>query len=196
MMHGVGGNETGMMELAKGLDPRFQQVFLRGPLTLGPRSFGWFHVDFTAEGPRPNVAEALASRRLVAEFIPSAAGAQGVDPRRVYLLGFSQGAIMAMGLLLTRPDLVAGAIAWSGRILPEDLQDSQGGPRLNQRDALVIHGLEDRTLPVIHGRASRDRLTGLGLRSVSYHELAMGHEVTPEVLALTNAWLATAAGPG
>ena len=188
LMHGVGANETGLIGVAKALDPRFIKLVVRSPLPFGPNAFGWFHVDFTAAGPVHNAVEAEAGRRLLADFIPEAVRDHGADPSRVYLLGFSQGAIMAMSVLLTRPDLVAGAVAWSGRILPEAIQGHGAG--LDRRDALVIHGALDQTLPVRHGRASRDALTALGLRSVAYHELAIGHEVDGAGLALTNAWLA------
>jgi len=190
LLHGVGANETSLLDLAPELDPRYAKLVVRSPLDFGPNAFGWFHVAFTPAGPVHDAAEAEAGRRQLADFIPEAARAHGADPERVCLLGFSQGAIMAMSVLLTRPDLVAGALAWSGRILPEAVQQCQTGPVLARRDALVIHGLHDATLPVRHGRASRDTLAGLGLRSVEYQELAMGHEVTRESLALTQRWLA------
>jgi phospholipase/carboxylesterase len=189
LLHGVGANETSLLGLARGLDPRFAKLVVRSPLDFGPNAFGWFHVDFTPAGPVHAAAEAEAGRQQLADFIPEAARAHGADPERVYLLGFSQGAILAMSVLLTRPDLVAGAVAWSGRILPEAVPQGRPGPLLAQRDALVVHGLHDATLPVRHGRASRDTLAGLGLRSVEYQELAMGHEVTRESLALTQRWL-------
>jgi phospholipase/carboxylesterase len=192
LLHGVGGSETSMMGLARALDPRFLRLVLRAPLTLGPQSYGWFHVDFTASGPRHNAAEAEASRRTLAEWLPGAVREHGGDPRRVHLLGFSQGAIMATSVLLTRPDLVAGAVAWSGRILPEAVPGEAAAQLLGQREALVIHGQFDQTLPVHHGRASRQRLADLGVGNVEYRELAMGHEVTEEALALTTAWLARA----
>lgn len=51
LMHGVGSNETGMLELAPALDPRFMKLVVRSPLPFGPGGYGWFHVDFTAAGP-------------------------------------------------------------------------------------------------------------------------------------------------
>jgi phospholipase/carboxylesterase len=189
LMHGVGANETGLMGLAKALDPRFIKLVVRSPLPFGPNAYGWFHVDFTPAGPVHNAEEAEAGRRQLAAFIPEAVLEHGADARRVYLLGFSQGAIMAMSLLLTRPDLVAGAVAWSGRILPEALRNRQPGPALGQRDALVIHGVRDQTLPIRHGRASRDALLAVPLGSVAFHELDMGHEVNEEEIRLTNRWL-------
>ena len=197
LLHGVGANETGMLDLAEALDPRFAKLVLRAPLAFGPGSYGWFHVDFTPAGPVHNAAEAEASRALLADWIPQAARAAGADPGRVFLLGFSQGAILSLSVLLTRPDLVAGVAAWSGRTLPEALRDRHPGPELAAREALVIHGRDDRTLPVQHGRNTREWLEAIPLRRVEYHELAMGHEVTAGSLALTGDWLARAAGfPG
>jgi len=189
LLHGVGGNESSLMGLAKVLNPRFMKLVVRSPLVFGPGAFGWFHVDFTASGPVHNAAEAEAGRLQLAEFIPEAVQSFGADPRRVCLLGFSQGAIMAMSLLLTCPDRVAGAVAWSGRILPEAFRERRPGPELGGRAALVLHGLRDQTLPVQHGRASRDTLTAAALGQVEYHELNIAHEVVQEEIDLTNHWL-------
>jgi phospholipase/carboxylesterase len=122
--------------------------------------------------------------------------AAGADPDRVFLVGFSQGAILSLGLLLTRPDLVAGAVAWSGRILPEWYDRRAAGPLLESRPALVIHGVNDQTLPVQHGRASRARLEAVPLRRLAYQEFPMGHQVSAESLACTNAWLRQAVAAG
>lgn len=43
LLHGVGGNETNLMDLASGLDPDTLVVFARGPLQTGTQQFAWFH---------------------------------------------------------------------------------------------------------------------------------------------------------
>ncbi|MCM3755264.1 hypothetical protein M3665_25425, partial [Bacillus licheniformis] len=36
LLHGVGGNETNLLNVADVIDPRIEIAFLRGPLTFGP----------------------------------------------------------------------------------------------------------------------------------------------------------------
>jgi phospholipase/carboxylesterase len=121
-------------------------------------------------------------------LIGEAVAAYGANPRQVYMMGFSQGAIMSAGVALTRPDLVAGAVLMSGRILP-DIRPIMATPeQLKGLPLLVVHGTQDRVLPIHYGRESRDLLSTLPV-DLTYHEYAMGHEVTEESLEDVLGWL-------
>ncbi len=188
LLHGVGSHEGDLIALAPHLDGRFFMVSARAPNTLAPGSYAWFHLEFTAAGPVIDPEEAEASRLTLLRFIDELIAAYGIDPRRVYLLGFSQGAIMSLSLALTQPDKVAGVVAMSGRILPEILPLVAPPPALAGLPILVVHGTEDPMLPIPYGRASRERLAGLGV-SLTYREYSMGHEVTMESLQDVADWL-------
>ncbi|MDQ6804311.1 MAG: alpha/beta fold hydrolase [Actinomycetota bacterium] len=188
MLHGVGSNERDLIELAPALDPRFHIVSLRAPITLAPGSYAWFNVLFTPEGPLHNAKEADTSREILVDTIPGLVAATETDPDRVYLLGFSQGAIMSLALALTVPTVVAGVVAMSARTLPE-IRDHLGLPTdLAHLSLLVVHGTEDVTLPVRYGRETRDFLETLPV-NLTYREYPMGHHVSPESLADVAAWL-------
>ncbi|MGN4073742.1 phospholipase, partial [Burkholderia gladioli] len=58
LLHGVGGNETNLLAVAEALDPRLEIAFVRGPLTLGPDQYAWFHVRFGPNGPSIDAAQA------------------------------------------------------------------------------------------------------------------------------------------
>lgn len=176
------------MGLAPYLDERFFIVSARAPNTLAPGMYAWFHVELDPYHPAINAEEAEASRLTVLRFIDEVIAVYAVDSKRVYLMGFSQGAIMSLSVALTRPDSVAGVVAMSGRILPEIL------PRMAPTEAMaglpifVAHGLDDPVLPIHHGRASRDLLAALPL-ALTYKEYPMGHTVTEESLRDVSAWL-------
>lgn len=188
LLHGVGSNERDLFSLAPQLDGRFLVLSARAPNPRGPGGFAWFEVQFTPQGPVIDPAQAEASRRLLLRFIAEAAAAYGADARRVYLMGFSQGAIMSASVALTEPEVVAGAVLMSGRILPEIGPLVAAPERLAGLPILVAHGAQDTVLPIHHGRASRELLAGLPV-DLSYHEYGMGHEVRPESLADIGAWL-------
>ena len=189
MLHGVGSNERDLFALAPYLDGRFLILSARAPYTRAPGSYAWFAVAFTPDGPVIDPDQAEASRERLAAFIPEAVEAYGTDPGRVYLLGFSQGAIMSASVALTRPELVAGAVLMSGRILPQIAPLIAPPERLEGLPLLVVHGTEDGTLPIHHGRASRELLSGLPVRLL-YREYPMGHEVSAESLRDVSLWLA------
>ncbi|MDQ6693446.1 MAG: carboxylesterase, partial [Chloroflexota bacterium] len=155
MLHGVGSNERDLFNLAPHLDGRFLIVSARAPHVQGPGSYAWFRVQFTPTGPVIDPEQAEASRQAIIRFIGEAVAQYGADPAQVFLMGFSQGAIMSASVALTRPELVAGAALMSGRILPEIGPLLAPPERLSGLPLMVVHGTADGVLPVHNGRASR-----------------------------------------
>lgn len=188
LLHGVGSHEGDLMGLVPYLDGRVYVVSARAPVTLAPGMYAWFQVQLDPLHPVINSEQAETSRQILIRFIDEVTAAYGTDPRRVYLLGFSQGAIMSLSVLLTQPDKVAGIVAMSGRILPEVLPKVAAPEAMRGIPVLVVHGIHDPVLPVDHGRASRDRLASLPV-DLTYREYAMGHEVSADSLADVVAWL-------
>jgi phospholipase/carboxylesterase len=110
-----------------------------------------------------------------------------IDPTRLFLLGFSQGAGMAAQLLLTEPARVAGAILMSGAFQPDpDLEVDLEG--LVGKPVLMVHGTHDPMLPVERAHTARDYLASLPL-AFEYHEYPMAHEIGLPALRRVVAWL-------
>lgn len=188
LLHGVGSNERDIAALAPAMDPRFLVVSVRSPITLGPDAYAWFNVRFTAQGPVISVQEAKAGWETLARFIQDVVAEHGGDASQVYLAGFSQGGIMALAALIATPELVAGAVCMSGRLLPEVLPHAAPRDRLAGKPVLILHGTADSKLVIEHARKAKPTLEGLGVE-LAYHELPIGHEITRESLAKATAWL-------
>jgi phospholipase/carboxylesterase len=188
LLHGIGSNEHDLYGLAPFLDERFLIISVRAPNILGPGSYAWFDADFTPQGPVINPEQAEVSRKTLITFLKEAVTAYDADPKQVYLMGFSQGAIMSASVALTQPELVAGAVLMSGRILPEIRPLIATSEELRSFPFLVVHGTADMVLPITHGRASRELLSSLPV-NLTYHEYPMGHEVNQESLSDVTTWL-------
>jgi len=177
-----------LFTFADRFDPGLTVVSLRAPLTQRPGAYAWFPVRFTADGPVIDEVQAEESRRLLVDFLRQAPGEFGTDPGRTVVVGFSQGAILAASVALTEPELVAGAVLMSGRILPEVLPLVAPPARRTGPAWLIVHGTEDQVLPVTHGRASLGTLRSLGL-DPEYQEFPLGHGVSAESLGLVTGWV-------
>jgi phospholipase/carboxylesterase len=193
LLHGVGSNEHDLMGLAPHLDGRFFTVSVRAPNTLGPGAYGWFRFDVQPDGSRMvDLAQAESSRvQLLALLDTLVAQHPDVDPSRIYLAGFSQGAIMGASLVLTQPTRFKGLVMMSGRILPEVLARHAPDEQLRGFPVLVVHGTRDGVLPVDNGRASRDAWSALPV-TLTYREFPMAHEVSAASLAEVTGWLTRA----
>jgi phospholipase/carboxylesterase len=188
LLHGVGANEAGFIELARQMDPRLVVVLARGPLEFGPMQYGWFQVSFTPTGPAINAAQAELSRRKLLSFIGQLPQGHGIDPRRIWIAGFSQGGIMSASVGLTAPDQVAGFGILSGRILPEVLPAVQAGPALAKVRAFVSHGMQDQKLGIHFARNAKEVLNGFGV-PLQYHEYQAGHTLDTAMAADFKQWL-------
>ena len=188
MFHGIGSHEQDLMGLEPYLDERFTIVSARAPHPYGYGGYAWFAIDWQPTGIRIDRQQAAASRDLIVRFISEAAAAYGADPAQVYLLGFSQGAMMSGWVTLTEPELVAGAVLMSGRV-PDEVRSQLAAPeRLEGKPILVTHGIMDQVLPIDNGRASRDLLQELPV-DLTYREYPMAHEVNMQSLTDVVQWL-------
>jgi len=189
LLHGVGSHEGDLFPLADRFSPEFLVLSVRAPLELRPGSYTWFPVQFTPQGPVADAVEAEESRLRLISFLRWAVAAYNADPAGTVLVGFSQGAILSASVVLTEPELVAGAVLMSGRILPEVVPLAAGPERLASARVLIVHGTRDDRLPLHHGQASRQTLRSLGVEP-DYREFAMGHTITDESLAFVGDWTA------
>jgi Predicted esterase len=189
LLHGVGSNEHDLFGLSSYVDDRFLVISSRSPLTIGPGAFGWYPVTFTSEGGvRADEGLAVEGIGKLLSFLDEAVAAYEADPARVYLMGFSQGAIMSLFALLTAPEKVAGVVAMSGRLLPAAWERRAPDAALTGKPVIAVHGLYDSVLPIQQGREIRDKLSTVPV-DLTYKEYPMAHEVSTESLADVTAWL-------
>ncbi len=194
LLHGLGGDETSLYFMSSKLDGRFFFASARAPYILEPGSYAWFHVAFDPAGNVIEPGEAEASRLALLGFIDELVQSYGLDAKRVYLLGFSQGAMMSLSAALTEPEKIAGVVAASGRILPEVLPRIAATERLRGLPIFVSHGVRDQIVPIRNGRAIRDRLSREPVE-LTYQEYDMAHEIRQECTSDIVEWVHARLGP-
>lgn len=139
LLHGTGGDEHDLVELAQSVSPGSTILSLRGKvLEHGmPRFFRRF-----AEGVFD--LDDLKFRTVeLADFIEDAKREYGIT-EPLYALGFSNGANIAASLILSKPDMLDGAVLIRTMVPfePEALPDLSG------KKILMLSGLMDQIIPV------------------------------------------------
>jgi phospholipase/carboxylesterase len=171
MLHGAGSDAR------SGLRPLQDLANEAGLILLAPDSRGktW---DVAIGGYGPDVA--FVDRALAQTFARYA-----VDPARIAIEGFSDGASYALSIGITNGDLFTHVLAFSpGFSWPGD---EVGKPRL-----FVSHGTQDTVLPIDQCSrriVPRIRLAGYDVR---YVEFDGGHAYPPEVVQEALAWFTQA----
>jgi phospholipase/carboxylesterase len=184
-MHGRGADENDLPPVLLALEiPNLLIVTPRAPFALPYGGYVWY--DFGQEA-MPDQETFRTGIRLLEKFVEEVKAGYPVDPKRLILMGFSQGAMMAYAVGLVNPPQSRGIAALSGYIpqlsnLPLQLHNLAGFP------IFISHGENDPVIPVRFGREAEKLLTGAGA-NVTYREYAMGHEIREETIRDLKQWL-------
>lgn len=168
LLHGVGSSARDLAPLGQALAPHVPEaaiVSVQAPHPAGPGA-QWFSVQGITEADRPARVEAAMPAFLQA--VQQWQQACGVGPAQTTLIGFSQGAIMALESSQLDPAPAARVIALSGRFAqPPRVAPASVHTHLIHGDAdavmpvrLAIDGLAQ--LRALGGVATLDRFPGLG----------------------------------
>ncbi|MEP7288817.1 MAG: dienelactone hydrolase family protein [Chloroflexota bacterium] len=180
MVHGLQGNEDVTWVFARTVPPDWLIISPRAPFAATAGGYEWSD----SESPERNTLTSLeAGNAALTRFIDHLPNVYPVDPSRLVLLGFSQGA--AMSYLFATSHSVSGVAALGGFIPPQLV--SQLHP-LNHLPILILHGTRDETISIETARRNRDQLIAAGA-DVTYQESDIGHKVSSAGMAALKEWL-------
>jgi phospholipase/carboxylesterase len=189
-LHGRGANAMDLLGLAPYIcGGKFLVICPQGPLETpigaGMTGYAWYPMSM---GGPPDIEAMLSSRERLETFLEQCLERYPIDPKRLALLGFSQGGVMAYSLALSKPQRFS-ALAALSTWLPGELAQRLGiGDGVRDLPVLVQHGTDDPTIEVARARDSVERLRDLKVQ-LTYREYGMGHEITPRGLGDLSAWL-------
>jgi len=194
-LHGLGGDERVMGIFDQAIPAEFTLVSPRAPIEIQPDQGFPSYVDSGYSWLPPQPGRAVERSDFepavdqVRRLIRAAIATHHTDRTRVFLMGFSQGAALSYVLSLLYPAEIAGVIALAGFLPAGDWRTKQNAfPR---HGYLIIHGADDRLVPVLHAHHARDVLQSLGA-PVEYHAYPVGHKVAPPGLKDIRRWLTAA----
>ena len=181
VLHGRGADEEDLLPVAAELPDEFHVVSLRAPDPL-QGGYTWYELDLSAgglESSQPDADDFRRSLDLIVESVEAAVGAYGLDADRVGLLGFSQGAITSLSLLLEDPDRYAWVVALHG-YLPESHADLDPDG-IAGKPVFVGAGAGDRVIPESRTTAAVERLEAVDA-AVTHGSFPGGHGIGPKEL--------------
>lgn len=188
LLHGVGSNEEDLFSLVNQLPDKYLVISARAPIPLNSNSFAWYQVDFSKGRPVYDYNEAEKSRFTIIKFIEDLKKKYALDSNEIFLLGFSQGAIMSYSVALTRPDLIKGMVAISGRLLEEIKPKVVDDTKIKNLNLFIVHGKNDNVLSIDYARNANEFLK-TKIYNTFLKEYNAGHEITNEMLLNIIDWL-------
>lgn len=181
LLHGTGGNEHSLIELARQMAPAANLLSPRGKVLENgaPRFFRRLAMGVFDE------ADLKAQAANLARFVQDAAEHYGFDAGQVYALGYSNGANMAAALMLLHPGLLAGGVLLRP-VLPLEPPTT---PNLSGKAAFLAAGRRDPWAPIERVEPLAGWLERAGAQ-VELRWQEAGHELHPEELEASRVWLA------
>ncbi len=179
LLHGWGASAADMAPLAQALRQAFPQAALLAPQGFEPVDTGlsgrqWFSLAGVTEDNRPARVASVLPR--LADWVRAAQQASGVGPAATALVGFSQGAILALELAQLHDGIAGRVLSFSGRYARL--------PTVPPAHTTLhfFHGATDTVIPAAQSRLAMERLAALQGDATIDIASGVGHAMPPALL--------------
>ncbi|WP_024646563.1 alpha/beta hydrolase [Pseudomonas syringae] len=188
-IHGYGSNAADLFGLKEELPADYNYLSVQAPVELQPDSYKWFSQKKGVPDYDGVTEDLKSSGTKLTAFIAQATAKFHTQPGKVFLIGFSQGAMMSYEVALRQPKLVGGFAALSGRLLPVVQSEVKASDDLKALKVFIGHGTQDRQVAYASAPQAETTLKTLGLKPEFHAYEGMGHSINEaEVVDLAN-WL-------
>lgn len=174
LLHGMGSHEGDLPQLVQEFKDSHHIFSLRGPIEFKP-GYAFFTIEEEGKPIRIVFDKVLA---YIQSFIQEAIIEYDLDAEEIYVLGFSQGAVLAQSLALSMGDAIRGVVALSGYI-PSFVKTEYKRRSVDHLRIFISHGTYDYIIPPQWGKESKDYFEEQAAR-VTFKTYEDGHGVTPE----------------
>ena len=181
LLHGTGGDEHDLVPLAEAILPGAGIVSPRGQVVENgaPRFFRRF-----AEGVL-DVEDWRGRSQALADFVASICAEHGISPKTLLAVGYSNGANIAQGLLLLRPEVLGGAVLLRPMFITDDIPAKD----LGGRPVLLLGGSHDPIIPADDLPQVAQQLGKHGAQ-VTVKTVQGSHGLVENDIILVRQWLA------
>lgn len=186
-LHGYGADGADLLGLADALAPHLPQAAFYAPDAPEPcqgNPYGrqWFPIPWIDGSSEEEQAAgiAAASQDLNA-FLDNMLSDEGLVPEALALVGFSQGAMMAMHVAPRRDRAIAGVVAISGRLVAHERLEAEVRVR---PPILLVHGDHDDVVPFENMDFAGQQLVAAGFEVFGHVMQGTGHGIAPDGLGV------------
>jgi len=210
ILHGHGANPENYAGLFERVDTPLEAIVAApyGPYPIfhgQGRGYSWypepdFYREYLTRGGRAGEdrtrrrkeiesLEQEVSDSYVLTAIEALKARYPVDEEQVFVMGHSEGGVLAYGLAIRNPDVVRGLVVVGARLRETDAVAEALAAAAGRLQVLICHSREDRAVDFAVAKEAHETLEAAGVRSklVAY---AGGHGLTADLVATIARWIA------
>jgi len=189
LLHGYGGNEKQFDKLIEKFNNKVLIVSLRAPFSFMAIKNRWYEYSISNGDTLSNQTQISESTNRIMQTIDHIKNTYNIDETKIFIGGFSQGAIMSYKLALLYPQKFSGIIIHSAR-LPVEFSIIKSSKHYQNLNVLIIHGKKDKGLTTKWALQGKRLFEKLG-SNTEYFEPDIGHEMTNETINKISEWLSS-----
>jgi phospholipase/carboxylesterase len=186
-LHGYGADGADLLDIGDVLAPHLPGVAFFAPdapepCSGNPMGRQWFPIPWLDGSSEAAQAEGMAAAvRDLNGFLEKLLSDEGLGAEALALIGFSQGAMMALHTAPRRAEAVAGVVAISGRLMwPERLAEEA----VVKPPVLLMHGDQDQVVPFGDMAKAGNALVAAGFETFGHVMQGTGHGIAPDGLGV------------
>ncbi|MBN9310422.1 dienelactone hydrolase family protein [Devosia sp.] len=187
LLHGYGADGSDLISLGHHWGPLLPDALFVSPNAPSPAAgnpfgFQWFALQVDRIAGRIEGAKQAAP--VLVEFLEDLWRQSGLTAADTYLVGFSQGAMMALHVGTVLPGPLKGIVAFSGAFVPAD-----SFPAGDKPPVALIHGELDQVVDPQLSLEAADTLAAAGYDVTLHISRGVAHGIAPDGLDFATAFL-------
>ncbi|MCE3260577.1 MAG: phospholipase/Carboxylesterase [Bacteroidetes bacterium] len=188
LLHGYGSNESDLFDISKSVDERFLTFSLRAPYAARGQGHSWYALEYPDGKRTHDYQQAKISRNKILAFISEACRTYKADSTQVFIMGFSQGAIMCYDIALSKPEKIKGALPLSGLLMDDSKKIKTDSLKMKKVKFFIAHGSEDNIINFKEGENAAKAVKEKKA-VVSFKSYPVAHSISGQELNDIKSWL-------
>lgn len=183
LLHGYGSNENDLFAFHQTLPDNFVFISVRAPHKIPNQDgYAWYELTMNKNTLTHHVNEAAQTHKKLTYFISAVQKKYKLDSTQSFVMGYSQGGIMAWMQCLENKNVSGGIILSS--CLPEELYSIPNVKRSEkiQKNIFVAHGYSDNVIPYYRYEKTLEYMKKFKNLIIEKHEYEMPHVIIGQEL--------------
>lgn len=187
LIHGFGADKNDLFSFASYLPVNLTVIALQAPHAMPFGGRAWYNIELENGEPVSDVKQAAESVEVINDFISECVDGYSFNKNEIFVLGFSQGAILSYAIASKYPEKYKYFLTLSGFAMQEILEVDNNKDYSNL-DFYAAHGTMDGVISIERGRTAQKLLQDINAKHI-YHEFPAGHSIAQKEFEEIIEWL-------